>query len=120
VLAIFSQNQRNYREKSRDFEIGGGWGSKDSVVVRGRVLPDTLSGNSRAHGNSIFAERFEPLVLLYASVLRALPPDAPPASPVAPARVMIRRVFYTAAFFFRSGWSGQNAHQKNAIVTCAP
>ena len=24
MLAIFSQNQQNYREKSRDFEIGGG------------------------------------------------------------------------------------------------
>jgi hypothetical protein len=46
-----------------------------------------------------FAERYEPLVFVYASVLRALPPAAPPASPIAPARGMIRRVLYTAALF---------------------
>jgi hypothetical protein len=42
-------------------------------------------------------------VLVCASVLRTLPPAAPPASPVgpalAPARGMIGRVLYAAAFF---------------------
>jgi hypothetical protein len=47
-----------------------------------------------------FAERFVPFVVVYASVLRALPPAALSASPAAPARGMIRRVFNTAAFFF--------------------
>jgi hypothetical protein len=71
-------------------------------------------------------------VSVCASVLRTLPPAAPPASPVAPARSMIGRVLYTAASFlfkhtrwipnqltkrrcgqiFRSGWSGQNTHKK--------
>jgi hypothetical protein len=46
------------------------------------------------------AERFEALVVVNASILRALPPAAPPASPAAPAHGMIRRVLYTAAFFF--------------------
>jgi hypothetical protein len=48
----------------------------------------------------IVLEYSEPLVLVYASVLRALPPAAPPASPVAPARGMIRRVFNIAALLF--------------------
>ena len=44
------------------------------------------------------AERFEALVVANASILRALPPAAPPASPVAPVRGMIGRVLYIAAF----------------------
>jgi hypothetical protein len=38
-------------------------------------------------------------VLVCASVLRTLPPAAPPALPVAPARGTIDRVLYAAAFF---------------------
>ena len=37
-------------------------------------------------------------LLVCASVLRSLPPAAPPASPVAPVRGMIGRVLYIAAF----------------------
>jgi hypothetical protein len=47
-----------------------------------------------------FSERFLPLVVVYASLLRALRPAAPPASPAAPARGMIRRVLVQRPCFF--------------------
>jgi hypothetical protein len=65
------------------------------VVVASYPFPGTAEPTEVRN----FAERIEPLALVYASVLRALPPAAPPASPVAPARGMIRRDLYTAAIF---------------------
>jgi hypothetical protein len=58
-----------------------------------------LSGTAEPKEIRFFSKRFEALVVVYASALSVLPPAAPPTSPAAPARGMIRRVVYTAALF---------------------
>ena len=95
----------------------------DSVLGDSRAAPFLEQPSPRKFVRSEFSERFEPLVLVYASVLRALPPAAPHASPIIPARGITRLVLYIPSEGstrrsggwvrrFRSGWSGENTHPK--------